>query len=115
MPAAACTVALAAANHQGAAACAGAALAASALLALHLVTRGRGIGLGDVKLAFAIGAGLGPLRGLEALGAAFIAGAAYALWLLARRRARRTSSLPFAPFLAVGTVAIVGLPAGWLP
>ncbi|HZO92452.1 MAG TPA: A24 family peptidase [Candidatus Baltobacteraceae bacterium] len=115
LPTAACVFALAAAQHEAAASCSGAALAAGALLALHVVTRGRGIGLGDVKLALAIGAGLGPLRGIEALGAAFVAGAAYALWRLARRSAEPKSSLPFAPFLAAGTVAIAVASAGAAP
>ena len=44
-------------------ACGGAYAVGGALLALHLLTRGRGLGLGDVKLGTAIGIGFGPPRG----------------------------------------------------
>jgi len=80
------------------------------LFALYVLTLGRGIGLGDVKLGVAIGAGCGPLVGSIALGAAFIAGAAYGAWLLATQRAGRSSEIPFGPFLAAGT-ALAGASA----
>jgi leader peptidase (prepilin peptidase)/N-methyltransferase len=85
------------------AALAGAICAGAALLLLHVATRGRGLGLGDVKLAVAIGAALGTTSGLVALGIAFVAGAAYGVVLLVLGRAGRRSALPFAPFLALGT------------
>jgi leader peptidase (prepilin peptidase) / N-methyltransferase len=81
----------------------GACLAGGVLLALHLLTRGRGLGLGDVKLGAAIGAGLGPWCGIAALGAAFVAGGAYAAFLIARGRAGRHDAIAFGPFLAAGT------------
>lgn len=107
----------------GTAACAGAAVHAcggafavgGSLLALHLLTRGRGLGLGDVKLGTAIGAGFGPAAGLFALGAAFIAGGAYAFWLLATRRARRGDAIRFGPFLALGVLAAALVPSGLVP
>jgi prepilin signal peptidase PulO-like enzyme (type II secretory pathway) len=82
----------------------GATAAGGILLALHLATGSRGLGLGDVKLGACIGAGLGVWDGLVAIGAAFIAGACAALTLLAFRRARRGDSLPFGPYLALGTI-----------
>ena len=85
-------------------ACGGAYAVGGALLGLHLLTRGRGLGLGDVKLGTAIGAGLGPAAGTVALGAAFVLGAAYASWLLLTGRARRGDTIRFGPFLAAGTV-----------
>jgi leader peptidase (prepilin peptidase)/N-methyltransferase len=81
-----------------------------ALLALHLLTRGSGLGLGDVKLGTAIGIGFGPAAGLVALGAAFVLGGAYASWLLATRRARRGDAIRFGPFLAAGTLLVTLLP-----
>ncbi|HEY0384250.1 MAG TPA: prepilin peptidase [Candidatus Elarobacter sp.] len=84
------------------------------LLALHLLTRGRGLGLGDVKLGTAIGAGLGPAGGLVALGAAFVLGGTYASWLLLTQRARRGDAIRFGPFLAAGTLAAALLPSGAL-
>ena len=82
----------------------GAGVAGGSLGFLHLVTRGRGLGLGDVKLALAIGAALGPVLGLIALGLAFIFGACFAIALLLMRRISRGHEMYFAPFLAAGTV-----------
>jgi len=95
-------------------ACGGAFAVGGALMLLHLITRGRGLGLGDVKLGTAIGAGLGLWAGVVALGAAFIAGGVYASWLLATRRARRGDTIRFGPFLAAGTFAAMLVP-GLLP
>jgi prepilin signal peptidase PulO-like enzyme (type II secretory pathway) len=81
-----------------------------ALLALHLLTRGSGLGLGDVKLGTAIGIGFGPGAGLVALGAAFVLGGAYASWLLATHRAHRGDAIRFGPFLAAGTLVAAMLP-----
>jgi prepilin signal peptidase PulO-like enzyme (type II secretory pathway) len=85
----------------------GATAGGASLLAIFALTGGRGIGLGDVKLAAAIGAGLGAPRGLEALAVAFVAGACVGIALLVTRRAHRRTALPFAPFLALGTVVCV--------
>ena len=93
-------------------ACGGAYAVGGALLALHLLTRGRGLGLGDVKLGTAIGAGFGPAAGLIALGAAFVLGGAYASWLLLTRRAQRGDAVRFGPFLAAGTLAAALIPSG---
>ena len=107
-------LALAAADGVALAAASGACVVGGALLALHLGSRGRGLGLGDVKLGVAIGTGLGPLAGALALGAAFVLGATYALALLATRRAQRSDAIAFGPFLAAGSVAAALLPAGAL-
>ena len=79
-------------------------VAGGSLFGLFTVTRGRGLGFGDVKLAGAIGLGLGPLDALAALGAAFVMGAAYAVPLLASRRLRRRDTIAFGPFLAAGAL-----------
>ena len=85
--------------------CCGAAAVGAALLALHALSRGRGIGLGDVKLGTALGMALGPSGGLTAIALAFVFGGAYGAWLLATRRARRGTSIRFGPFMAAGTFA----------
>ena len=106
--------ALALAVPNGLATAAGGACAVGGVLvALHLVTRGRGLGLGDVKLGVAIGAGLGPWCGALALAAAFIAGGGYAALLLASKRAANGDAIPFGPFLAIGTMigAVIGVSA----
>jgi len=101
----------AAANGAAPLACGGAYAVGGTLLALHLLTRGRGLGLGDVKLGTAIGAGIGPAAGLIALGTAFVLGGMYASWLLLTRRARRDDAIRFGPFLAAGTLAAAFVPA----
>lgn len=78
-----------------------------ALMMLYAGTRGRGLGLGDVKLACCIGAAVGAVGGVEALGIAFVLGGAYAAFLLGTGRARRGEELRFAPYLAAGTAVIV--------
>lgn len=77
-----------------------------ALMMLYALTRGRGLGLGDVKLACCIGAATGALGGVEALGIAFVLGGAYAAFLLVTGRAQWGAELRFAPYLAAGTALI---------
>jgi leader peptidase (prepilin peptidase) / N-methyltransferase len=72
-------------------------------LAVSLATRG-GVGMGDVKLAFLLGAGLG----WDVVGAvivAMLATFAVAVWILARRGLNaRKETIPFGPFLALGAL-----------
>lgn len=80
-----------------------------ALLVVALAYPG-GMGMGDVKLAGAMGLYLG-LSILPALLVAFLAGSVAGLAVIARQGASaRKSALPFGPFLALG--ALVGLLAG---
>jgi leader peptidase (prepilin peptidase)/N-methyltransferase len=99
------TFAAAALSGTLASAVAGAAAVAGSLLLLFGMTRGRGLGFGDVKLGVTIGAGCGAAAGMMALGTAFVAGASFAVVMVAARRARRRDTIPFAPFLAAGTIA----------
>ncbi|HKU66888.1 MAG TPA: A24 family peptidase [Candidatus Baltobacteraceae bacterium] len=85
----------------GVAACGG------TLTVVYLVTRGRGLGLGDVKLACCIGGAAGVVNGMEALFVAFVLGGAYAAFLLATKRGHRGEELRFAPYLAAGMSAVV--------
>jgi leader peptidase (prepilin peptidase)/N-methyltransferase len=73
----------------------------------QLVFRREGMGLGDVKLAGAIGAMLGPKVALLCFGLAVAAGAVLGIVLLLVRLRRRMEYLPFGPFLA--TSALVGM------
>jgi prepilin signal peptidase PulO-like enzyme (type II secretory pathway) len=84
------------------------------LLALHLATGGRAVGLGDVRLGLAVGAGLGAIDGARALGYAFALGGAFAALQVALKRARAGDTVRFAPFVAAGVV-IVFLPVDGLP
>lgn len=89
----------AAVNAHFAAAAAGALAAGGALAALYVVTAGRGLGFGDVKLACCIGAAFGAADALRCLEIAFVLGGIYAAALLCLRRAKRGDEVPFAPFL----------------
>lgn len=94
-------------------AAAGAAVASGILFALHSLTRGRGMGLGDVKLAAVIGAGVGAQDAVVALGCAFVLGALVGVTLIALRRAQRESEMRFAPFLAAGVGLTLSLGGGF--
>lgn len=80
----------------------GGAICAGILFALFVISGGRGVGLGDLKLAGCIGLGLGINHGIVALGAAFIAGGGHGLILLVAQRVKRGHALKFAPYLAFG-------------
>lgn len=69
---------------------------------LVVLTSGRGMGLGDVKLMLPIGFSLGGPLTIVALGMAFIVGAAVGVALIATGRATRKTALPFGPFLVFG-------------
>ncbi|MGB6986445.1 MAG: hypothetical protein WBD74_10775 [Candidatus Aquilonibacter sp.] len=85
----------------------GACICIAPLLALYCVTRGRGVGLGDVKLGGIIGAGVGGAEALGAIGAAFVAGAIFCAPLLIVRRMQPSDRVPFAPFMAFGTIMLI--------
>lgn len=72
------------------------------LLTIHLVTHGRGMGLGDVKLAIALGAWLTWLNGLRWLMISFIIGGLVAGVLLLLREANLKTKIAFGPFLIIG-------------
>jgi prepilin signal peptidase PulO-like enzyme (type II secretory pathway) len=73
----------------------------------YLFSRGRGFGLGDVKLGVLLGAGLGFAAGVSMYASSFVVGALFALGALASKRMDRKTVLPFAPFIALG--AAIGL------
>jgi prepilin signal peptidase PulO-like enzyme (type II secretory pathway) len=74
-------------------------------LVLFLITRGKGMGLGDVKLSFAIGFLLGWPSTLIAQYVAFLTGAIVALILIIGRKKKFFGgTIPFGPFLAIGTM-----------
>jgi leader peptidase (prepilin peptidase) / N-methyltransferase len=84
--------------------------AAFAFLLLAVVAYPRGMGMGDVKLAGAMGLFLG-LSIIPALLAAFLSGSVVGVFILAREGAAgRKKAVPFGVFLALG--GIVGVLAG---
>jgi leader peptidase (prepilin peptidase) / N-methyltransferase len=82
-----------------------AACAASALLFVLFLVNPAGMGMGDVKLALLLGAGLG-WQVIPALVIASFSVWPVALYLFVRHGAKaRTTAIPFGPFLAFGAMA----------
>lgn len=85
-----------------------AALGASGFfLALVLVSKGRWMGMGDVKLAFLMGLILGWPNILAALFLAFLSGAVVGVALIIFGKKGLKSQIPFGPFLAGATVLMM--------
>ncbi len=82
-------------------------LAGSFFLTIVLLTRGEGMGGGDVKLAFLMGLVLGIDKILISLAVAFTFGAIIGIILIILKKKTLKSAIPFGPFLAIGT--IIGL------
>jgi leader peptidase (prepilin peptidase) / N-methyltransferase len=71
------------------------------------LTKGRGMGLGDVKLAIPIGLILGWPDAIVAFAAAFVVGAIVGIALIARHKATMKAAVPFGPFLVTGLLIAV--------
>ncbi len=81
-------------------------------LVLYLVSKGRWIGFGDVKLGLALGLLIGDWAlALVALFSANLIGTLIVLPLLAVGKLKRTSRVPFGPLLIAG--AVFALLFGW--
>jgi len=70
---------------------------------IWLISRGRWLGFGDVKLALFMGLFLGWPNILMALFFAFISGAIIGLILIVLQKKKMKSEVPFGPFLVAGT------------
>lgn len=77
---------------------------AAFLLSLIVLTGGRGMGMGDAKLSLVLGLILGWPRIMVAVFLSFFLGALVAVFLLLIGKKRFGQTLPFGPFLVVGTV-----------
>jgi prepilin signal peptidase PulO-like enzyme (type II secretory pathway) len=75
---------------------------------LYVVSQGRWVGFGDVKLSIFIGVVLGWQKALLALILANVIGFFIVLPGLATRKLTRTSRVPFGPFLIIAFV-VAGL------
>jgi len=84
----------------------GALFGAGFFLALVLATRGRGMGMGDVKLAAPIGFLFGWPEILLLTAASFVLGAVFGIALIAFDKKTMKASVPFGPFLAIAAVII---------
>lgn len=80
------------------------------LLIIYLVTRGRGMGLGDVKYALFAGTFLGFPGAISWLFLSFLTGAGVGVILILLGKARLGKHIPFGPFLAASflATAIIG-------
>ena len=79
--------------------------AAIFFLLIVLISKGKWMGIGDIKLAFLMGLILGFPNILVALFLAFFLGAIMGTGLLISGKKTLKSEVPFGPFLAVGTFA----------
>jgi len=82
-------------------------LASGFFLALVLASRGKWMGIGDIKLAFFMGFVLGWPQILAALFLAFLSGAAVGIVLIILKKKGLKSELPFGPFLAGATILVL--------
>lgn len=69
---------------------------------LHLVTLGRGMGMGDVKLAIGLGMWLPLVWGMKWLMVSFVLGGIVASILLVLKKANLKTKIAFGPFLIIG-------------
>lgn len=77
----------------------------SFFLLLFLITKGKGMGFGDVILAFLLGLVLGFPKIILALYIAFLTGAIFGLILILWKKKRSLKeTIPFGPFLIAGTL-----------
>ena len=79
-------------------------ISAGFLLIINLITKGKGMGMGDVKLAIFMGLFLGYPKIIMAFYLAFILGAIYGLGLMFFKKANKKSQVAFGPFLILGTM-----------
>ncbi len=77
--------------------------AAAFFLAIVLITKGKGMGIGDIKLAFLMGLLLGWPNIFIALFFAFLIGAIIGIGLILAKKKTLKSEIPFGPFLVTGT------------
>jgi len=69
---------------------------------LIVISKGKGIGGGDVKYAAFLGFALGTAKVITALFLAFLTGAAFATILILVGKKRFGQTVPFGPFLSIG-------------
>jgi leader peptidase (prepilin peptidase)/N-methyltransferase len=82
---------------------------------LHKMTKGRGMGFGDVKFVLVMGLLLGFPKMLVALFCAFVLGGMAASFLLLRGKKKIGQTVPFGPFLIMGLlIALVWGESIWL-
>jgi prepilin signal peptidase PulO-like enzyme (type II secretory pathway) len=84
-----------------------AALVSAFFFILAIITKGKGMGGGDIKLSFLMGLVLGLPGIIIALYLAFISGGLVASVLLLLRKKHFGQTIPFGPFLALATIVTI--------
>lgn len=79
-------------------------LCASFLMLVNIITRGRGMGLGDVKFAVLGGMLMGSKEAILWLFMAFLTGAAAAIILILTGNAKLKDKIAFGPFLVISLI-----------
>jgi leader peptidase (prepilin peptidase) / N-methyltransferase len=77
------------------------------ILFLYLITRGKGMGFGDVKLAYTMGFLLGIALGFSAIYTAFILGSIVGIIMIIGRKKKLKSTMAFGPCLIFGTIIML--------
>lgn len=85
----------------------GAIIASGFFLLIYLVSKGRWMGFGDVKLAFLMGLFLSFPNVLSALFLAFFIGSIIGLIQIGLGKKTMKSEIPFGPFLVIGTFIVM--------
>ncbi|MBI2024789.1 MAG: prepilin peptidase [Candidatus Harrisonbacteria bacterium] len=86
---------------------AGAVFGAALLGLIVVITRGRGMGIGDVKLAAALGLLFGVREVLLIISAAFVLGGLVGFFMVVFNRKSLKMAVPFGPFLSLAAVLVL--------
>jgi len=91
--------------------------AALFLLSLNFLTKGRGMGLGDVKLAIPLGMILGAINTFYWMNTSFVIGAVAGVILILVGKAHFGKHIPFGPFLILAffLIYLFGFPVSLFP
>lgn len=80
----------------------------AALFALIvIISRGKAMGWGDVKLAFSVGILLGFPDVVLAVMIAYVIGAIVGVWLISTKKKKMKDVIPFGPFIALGATIVI--------
>lgn len=71
--------------------------------AIVLISRGRAMGMGDVKLAGSLGLIFGWPDIIMVLGLSFIVGSIFSVYLIFKKKKGMKDAVPFGPFLTIGS------------
>lgn len=82
-------------------------IAAGFFAILIILTRGKGMGWGDVKYVLFLGIALGFPKIVAAIFLAFLLGAIVAIFLLISGKKRFGQTIPFGPFLSLGALLVI--------